>query len=198
MGLCRLKIVFLCILLVSCNTNREATLTYLKFSIGKTVPIDSMNIVKTKNVYSIKDKNIYINHNIQGESLQLQADGCMSETTLNLKIGKVVDFKCGSIYPFFGERITVLDIKSFYINDEEYRVYKLFNEIGDSYLNSSTLFLIGKNTLALILIREGEYYELKDWNPDLIKLIKEDLDFSEMWPIPPPPPPPAQEIEEQN
>jgi len=197
MELLGLRLLVFCLLVVSCNNKEENTLAYLKYKIGNSVPLDTMKIVTKGNIYSINDQklNIYFNQGNQGEHIQLTAVGCDSETILDLKIGEVSDFTCGSAYPILGERISVLDIKSFFLNGTEYRIYKLFNESNDSYLKSSTTFW-HRNTIALIKVGQGEYFELKGVNPKLVKLIKEDLDFSELRPIPPTPPVPK--LEDKN
>ena len=89
-----------------------------------------------------------------------------------------------------GERVTVLDKKLFSTGDTEYTVFKLYNEIGSSDLKSSTVFWVQNHGIAMIKLSEGEYFVVDNWKPDLIKKVREDLNFSELWPIPAAPPPP--------
>lgn len=185
------------LLLVSCNNKEDNILSYIKYKIGNSDPLDTMNIETKGDVFLIDDQKLSINFNqsSHGEFIKLTAENCDSETILDLKVGEISDFKCGSVYPILGERISVLDIKSIFLNDTEYRIYKLFNESGDSYLGSSTTFWF-RNTIALIKVGQGEYFELNGVNPQLVELIKEDLDFSELRPIPPAPPVPK--LEDKN
>lgn len=192
-----LRLLLLCLLVVSCNNKEENTLSYVKYKIGNSDPLDTMKIETKGNVFLVNDQKLSINFNQsnQGEFIQLTSESCVSETILDLKVGEISDFTCGSAYPILGERISVLDIKSFFLNGTEYRIFKLFNESGDSYLKSSTTFWL-RNTIALIKVGQGEYFELNGVNPQLVKLIKDDLDFSELRPIPPTPPVPK--LEDKN
>lgn len=190
MDILGLRLLLLCFLIVSCNYNEGNKLSYVKYKIGRPDPFDTMKIETKGNVYFIDNQklNISFSQSRQGAFLQLTAENCESETILDLEVGATVNFKCGS-YPILGERISVLDMKSFFLNGTEYKIYKLSNESGNSYLYSSVTFWF-RDTIALIRVGQGEYFELNGFNPKLVKLIKDDLDFSELRPIPPAPPVP--------
>jgi hypothetical protein len=124
------------------------------------------------------------------ERLRIKPEYCQVEMQIALKVGEVRDIECEPIFPFVGERITVLDKKAFSVGGTEYNVFKLYNEIGSSDIKSSTVFWVQNHGIAMIKLNEGEYFVVDEWKADLIKKVREDLNFSELWPIPAAPPPP--------
>lgn len=59
------------------------------------------------------------------ERLRLKPENCQVEMQIALKVGEVRDIECEPIFPFVGERVTVLDKKLFSTGDTEYTVFKL-------------------------------------------------------------------------
>lgn len=186
-GLVLLTSCFIC-----CTSSLSSVRTFYKYSIGQDLAIDSMHLVIQDNSYYLNGKSMEIRFSEYGndETMFIDIDGCSSESELNLIRGEEVDLGCDGIYPIIGRKVSVLDVKSFQLTETKYTIYKLFNESGDSYLNSSTTFWLIGYGVILIKLSGGKYFEVKGLNSDLLQLLKDDLDFSELWPIPELPLPP--------
>lgn len=181
-------------LIVGCNTEEICSYTLLEYKIGDPVAIDSMKIDVKEDEYFINIGNV--NTNIHFEiredigSLIFIPENCSDGTIIALKVGEVKDINCKPMYPFIGERITILDKKEYIVENYEYTIFKIFNEIGVSNLKSSTMFWVQNHGIIMVKLNQGRYLVAEGWKPKLIKEIKQDVDFSELWPIPATPPAP--------
>ena len=190
-----LKMVVICLFLAGCSAQEVHNYTFLKYEIGNPIPRDTLEVIVKGDTYCIGYEmingiNCFEIDDYQ-ESLRLKPAHCEAETLIALKIGEASDIGCEPVFPFVGERVTILDKKVFSTSGTEYTVFKLYNEIGASDLKSSTLFWVQNHGVAMIKLGAGEYFVVEDWKTDLIKEVKEDLNFSELWPIPAAPPPPV-------
>lgn len=202
MELLGLRLAIICLILSGCFKEKvdENTFTYYKFKIGEQNPIDSIKIIEKNDEFSIevpKEKKfqpfvLYEKNN----KLHFKSTSCNAEEEIKLQVGVELDNRCEAIVPFIGERITVLDMKFFYVENEKYEVYKISNIVGTSFLNSSTIFWLKEKGIVLITLQEGEYYELRECDRLVIDLITADKSFSELWPMAPAPPAPT--FEEKN
>lgn len=194
MGILGLRIIAIYLLSMCCSSNEVCHYTLMKYKIDRSAPIDSMIITVKGGKYCSQSKknNAYnkFKFDYAHQKLRFKPENCPTETKISLKVGEVKDVKCGPIFPFVGERVTILDKKVFYSAGQEYTIFKLYNEIGDSNLNNSTVFWVKNHCIIMIKLNWGEYYVIDNWNSDLIRKVKQDLDFSELWPIPPAPPAP--------
>lgn len=197
MGFLGLRIIAIYLLLTCCSPHRVYNYTLIKYKIDNSSPIDSMIVALKGDTYCIqtnKDETCsqFKFYRVR-KKLLFKPQNCQTETKMNLKVGEVKDVECGSIFPFLGERVTILDKKVFYSAGEEYTIFKLYNDIGDSNLNNSIVFWVENYCIIMIKLNGGEYYVIDKWNSDLIKKVKQDLDFSELWPKSPAPPAPPVE-----
>lgn len=191
-----LRIAIICLVIMGCSTQGDRTYTFLKYKIGNPIPLDTMVVNIKRDVYCVDYDSLKLNSlncfkiSANQERLHIKPEHCQVEIQIPLKVGEVRDIECEPIFPFVGERVTVLDKKVFSTGDTEYTVFKLYNEIGSSDLKSSTVFWVQNHGIAMIKLNEGEYFVVDECKPDLIKKVREDLNFSELWPIPAAPPPP--------
>lgn len=197
MELLGLRLAVICLILSGCFMEKvdENTFTYYKFKIGEQTPIDSFKISVKNDTFSIEEPK---GKNFQpfvlfekNNKLHFKSASCNAEEEIKLQVGVELDNKCEAIIPFIGERITVLDKKFFYVENEKYEVFKISNIVGISFLNSSTIFWLKGKGIVLITLQEGEYYELRECDRLIIGLITADKRFSELWPMPPVPPAPT-------
>ena len=52
------------------------------------------------------------------------------------------------------------------------------------------MFWVQNHGIIMVKLNQGRYLVAEGWKPKLIKEIKQDVDFSELWPIPATPPAP--------
>lgn len=198
MELLGLNAVILSLIMVCCKSELESlTLSYYKYTIGDSVSKDTIEMLKKGDIFTINDREVNITFSVLKNTLSVYSRNCNDSMVLSLNVGESSKWACNSIFPIFGEKISLLDTKSFTSDGKEYKVFKVFNHEGNSYLNSTTTFWLEDNTLLLISLGEGEYMELEGYNSRLVNLVKKDLSFSGLFPIPPlPPPPPIIDEEE--
>lgn len=106
---------------------------------------------------------------------------------------------CTSVYPFFLESITLLDVKKIKISGVIYEILKLSNESNE---DSSCIYWLKGFGIIMIIVPHGAYYQLETVNNKelpwqlILNEMKQDLDFSQLRKIPPAPPPPDMEMVE--
>jgi len=195
MGFWGLKMLALCFILTACKPVHINELTFYQYKIGCDIPFDSITLSVTNcNKYYFKDINSSEFNEFmftkEGGNLIYKNSLCREASKIPLNIGSVVEHNCHPVFPFIGERTTILDTKIISINKKRYVIYKLYNEIGFSPSNSTTTFWEEHFGVILINIKNGLYYQMAGCNQLLLKSLKEDKDFSELWGIPSPPSPP--------
>lgn len=201
MEFCRL-IVLLVFLLASCTLSVDNTFVYHGYIIGEYTIYDKiiLNVNEREKYrkfkilessYIAKDSFVIVEHD---DMLILKISSCNRWTSIRFVDDYVNNNKCRSIYPFFLESITLLDTMRVAISGKDYHVLKLSNE---SYTNSSAIFWLQGFGIILMRLEQGKCYLLKKvnnsdmpWEAILNKVV-ENLDFSELWPIPPLPPEPV-------
>ena len=198
MELWRLNILWF-LLLSSCTPSVDNTFVYEAYIIGQNRVIDSIIIDsnKTGNLtnYWISESS-YISADSfsiaeNKEMLILQLSSCNEDIKIRFVDALVNNNNCRSIYPFFLESITLLDSKDIIIANKKYNVLKLSNE---SYSESSVVFWLQGFGILLIGMENGKYYILNEVNNSeipwkaILTHIVEDIDFSELRPVPPTPP----------
>lgn len=192
-----LRIAIICVIIMGCGERGGRTHIFVKYKIGNPIPLDTMLVNIKRGVYCVDYEAFGLNSmncfNIEEsqEGLRVKLEHCQDEMQIVFKVEDVRDIECEPIYPFVGERVTILSQKLFSVGDTEYTVYKLYNEIGASDLKSSTVFWVQNHGIVMIKLNEGEYFVVDEWKPNLIKKVREDLNFSELWAIPAAPPPPS-------
>jgi len=191
----RLKFGLFLFLILGCATQQSRVNVYQRFlvGVGRSEALDSMDVYQNKNSfrfqYGAKEVTSFELYS-ENDLLVFKSKSCPNKTIIKLEIGKTVQNQCQSIYPFIGSKITVLDYREFQVDNTNFQVYFLFNDVGDSYLYSSGLFFVKDLGVILITLYEGQYYELKGTNRELLMLIKTDDSFSKMFKIPKLPPVP--------
>ncbi len=195
MGFWGLKMLALCFILIQCKPVYINELTFYQYKIRSDIPFDSITLFGANgNEYYFKDINSSAFNEFtitkEGGNLIYKNSSCREASKIPLNIGSVVEHNCPPVFPFIGERITVLDTKIISINKKRYLIYKLYNEIGFSPSNSTTTFWEEHFGIILINIQNGLYYQMDGCNQLLLKSLKEDKDFSELWEIPSSPSPP--------
>jgi hypothetical protein len=196
-----LKFFVLYFLIVSCTSKKTTYYSFVGKSSKSEAILDTLFIIKQNDKYTIK-KGIFadITYSIddKGEVIYFNSETCRKATEIILENKSKAVNNYDPVYPFFGEEIIVLDSKVININSTDYFVYKIFNENGKSYTKSSIIFWLKGFGILMIKLSGGKYYELCDMNnshspwKSILKEIKADVNFSELWEIPPvPQPPPA-------
>lgn len=183
-----LRLAFLCLFLFGCSRIPSEKAIYYKYKIGSNNPIDSMEFMVRSNVYSVQSENdgdvLELKFWEANSRLHISSSSCDTTVSIRLNIGEVAENNCKSLFPFLGKKLSILDLKIIQVESKKYKIYKIFNEVNSSYLNSSTIFWCEEIGVVFIKIEEGEYFELQKCNPILMSLLKQDKDFLELWPIP--------------
>ena len=198
MELWRLNILWF-LLLPNCTPSVDNTFVYEAYIIGQNRVIDSIIIDsnKTGNLtnYWISESS-YVSADSfsiaeNKEMLILQLSSCNEDIKIRFVDALENNNNCRSIYPFFLESITLLDSQDVTVANKKYKVLKLSNE---SYSESSVVFWLEGFGILLIGMENGKYYILNEVNNSeipwkaILTHIVEDIDFSELRPIPPTPP----------
>lgn len=194
LGFLGLKMLALCLVLTACKPSHISDLTYYQYKIGANTPLDSITVSIANGSYYFKDPNSNESYNFmitrEGRNLVYKNLSCKEYPKISLNIGSILDHNCPPVFPFIGERITLLDAKIVVTSKKRYIIYKLYNEIGFSPSNSTTIFWEEHFGIILVIMENGVYYQIDRCDHSLMKSLKEDKEFSELWEIPSPVPPP--------
>lgn len=205
MEFCRLiKFFILYIFFGGCTYDKEIAFIFQGKIIGSDEIFDSLILVTQEasgdSVLVVTKGNSFIKDNSftlleRDSKLICIFSDCSTEILLNL--GTTNSNKCPSMYPFWGEWITVLDVKTIDLNTSSYKIYKLSNENENSPSTSSGVYWLKDFGIIFISLLECRYLELVDakdksvpWK-SILSEMKRDKKFSELWEIPPSPPPPS-------
>jgi hypothetical protein len=192
-------------LLITCSDNSQVeTLVFERILRETNKVADEMTVTinKKKNLQKFDYFNIFDSTSIsfslieKGESLELSSLNCdMTYRSIALEKFKKSKFPCISLYPFFLESISILDIKKLLVEEKEYIIYKIHSE---TYKEHTTMYWLKGFGVIFINLDSEQYYTLKSVQTNenninwqlILNHLKEDLNFLELWPIPPPPSPP--------
>ncbi len=189
------------------NAKQEELLIYMGYDRSTNEVFDTLTVICKEETCMLLENDFFnpgsfvMSSSKAGEILY-GAIECPTSTILPLKKGESVDNSCIPIPPFVGEQITILDMKSLSVRGQEFEVYKIYNDVGDSHAENSAIYWVEDIGIIYIGISGGRYYELKEKGKSsaivdaILLALKSEIDFSERWPIPPPPPPPDILIDE--
>ena len=187
--LASIHIAFFCML--GCQSSLPEDIIFYKMRLDSQLPIDSMLVAPNSDGAIVALPDFRAGEASDPDTLIYNFNNCRFALPILEKIEKKNN--CVEILPFFTERATVLGKKTITYASKDYEVVKVFYETGDSYLNSSTVFIVDE--LGVIVVRENSTSYWKKVCHDksisgLIEKIVQDSTFSEIYPIPLPPPMP--------
>ncbi len=177
--------------ITSCEEGSQEQLTYDLYDVGASNPSSTLTISSISDTTRVL-RPLLIQTAIDIDTLVFEFNKCQSK--IPLKVGEIVDNPCVVLNPFVGERVTVLDIKDYSLQNRKITIYKLFSESGTSYANSSMMLYWRDEGIIFFSTSPDTYAQIRNINDvdgimdSLLKILKRDSSFTEIYTIPTLPP----------